>query len=107
MSNIKVMVNAGICGMNTEILAKPNDDGMIELDITSDCGAVKKAAKALEVVDPMEVITRGLIDNAIYVGCAGCIAHAACPIPCAMVKAVEIASDMALKKDVDFKFEKI
>ena len=34
-----------------------------------------------------------------------CIPHAACPVPAGMIKAVEVASDMGVKRDVSIKIE--
>ena len=35
-----------------------------------------------------------------YRGADDTIKHTACPVPCAMIKAIEVASDMGLKRDV-------
>ncbi len=39
-------------------------------------------------------------ENPIYV-CAGQhLPHSACPVPCALIKGLEVASGLGLKKDV-------
>ena len=52
-----------------------------------------------------DAMAKPLTENVIYSEFANHLEHAACPIPCALVKAAEVASDMALKKEVSFKFE--
>jgi hypothetical protein len=44
--------------------------------------------------------------NPVYVSAqqAGC--HSSCPVPVAVLKAVEVAMEMALPRDVRIKFEK-
>ncbi len=46
-----------------------------------------------------------MLETDIYKWASETLPHAACPVPCAMIKAVEVASDMGVKRDVEIKIE--
>jgi hypothetical protein len=78
----------------------------INLVIESECPNVKKLAAVLTTVDSVEATALPfLFDNCVLKACNGVIPHSACPIPCAIVKACEVATDAALKKPVTFTYE--
>ena len=104
MTDCKVEVDPGVCKMKTVIVAKTAEDMMsITFEITSDCPHVQKLAASVQDVDPYSTIDMPVNENPIYVCAGGCLPHAACPVPCAMVKATEVASDLGLKRDVVIK----
>ena len=106
MSDVKVTVDAGVCKFVTVIRAIGQDDFMsAKLIIESNCPNVKKLAAALDIVDAVEAVSSRIIDNAIMNKCSEFISHPACPVPCALIKACEVAADLGLKKDVTIKIE--
>jgi hypothetical protein len=87
-SNVKVM--AGVCGMLTEIRATSDD---------SDCKNIQNLARELEVVNPFEEIAfRGEGPSILRLAAKHC-KHAACPVASGIIKAIEVASGLALPKD--------
>jgi hypothetical protein len=106
MSEAKLTVDAGVCRFKTKIHAIGADDYMtIALVIESECPNVKNLGNALKVVDTMDVTANCILQNCVMIACNEHIPHAACPVPCAIVKACEVASDAALKKTVTISFE--
>jgi len=107
MSEAKLTVDAGVCRFKTRIHAIGSDDYMtISLVIESECPNVKKLAETLRSVDSVEATsTPTLFENCVLKACNTVIPHPACPVPCAIVKACEVATDAALKKTVTFTFE--
>lgn len=97
----KVEVDPGVCKMKTVVTAKTADDFVsIKFDVESDCPHVRDLAAKIGDVDPYTAVSAPFPENQIYV-CAGqTLPHAACPVPCAMVKAMEVASGLGLKRDV-------
>ena len=95
-----VSVMSGICGMITEIRATSDDQaGNVQLDINTRCENIQNLAKNLKVVDPMEEISfRGKGPKTLRMAAKHC-KHTACPVPSGIVKAVEVASGLALPKD--------
>ena len=97
-SNVKVM--AGVCGMLTEIRATSDDSsGTVKLKIDSDCKNIQNLARELEVVNPFEEIAfRGEGPSILRLAAKHC-KHAACPVASGIIKAIEVASGLALPKD--------
>ena len=95
-----VNVMSGICGMITEIRATSDDHTRkVQLEINTRCENIQKLAQELKVVDPMEEISfRGKGPKTLRMATKHC-KHAACPVPSGIIKAVEVASGLALPKN--------
>ena len=106
MSKTKLTVDAGACRFKTEIQGTGSEDYMsAHLVIVSDCPNIKKLAEVMKTVDPMGVVSSRIMDNAVMKLCSEHIPHPACPVPCAIVKAVEVAGGLGVKKNVSMTFE--
>lgn len=97
-------VFAGICGFSTSINAKQESD-KIKIIIKSDCKWISKLADEIREVDPSEIF-KTICESKIYETASKHIKHLACPIPSAIVKAVEVEAGLALPKNVMIKIEK-
>ena len=98
-------VLAGICGFKTAITAE-KDDTNCRLTINSDCEHINRLAQDLTTVDPFQEISyRGEGPVTLRLAAKHC-AHAACPVPAAIIKAVEVESGLALPADVIIKLSK-
>lgn len=101
----KLIVNPGICGLITEIEVEAADGMNAEFKVESQCGSINKLADAVPSVNGYEEVFKkygeGSIAKASSVHCS----HAACPVPTAMLKGVEVVCGLALPKDVEIKFE--
>lgn len=98
MSDCEVTVNAGVCKMKTVIRVKQNDDMTVSLDIESDCPMVRRTP--FPNIVPWEEIGLPMNQSVTYKWASENIGHTACPVPCAILKAIEIGGDLGLKKDV-------
>jgi len=101
----KVLVEAGICGHKTTIEGNSSDMMNIKLEITSTCSYIQKLAEELRRVEAIQEIG-SLLGTQTYQKAAECIPHAACPVPSAIIKAIEVTAGLALPKDVIIKIEK-
>lgn len=107
MTDCIVEVEPGVCKMNAKIVAKTSDDMMsIEVSIDSPCGFIQKYAAKLEPIDPYSTMELPMVQNPCYAATDGIIPHVACPIPSAVLKAVEVASDLGLPRDVVMRITK-
>ena len=98
-------VNAGVCGMKTKITATASEDMMsINVIMESNCPMVN-AIGPIEGLNPYELVGQPFTENPVYVKCAENLRHAACPVPCGIVKAAEAEAGLGLKKPVDISFE--
>ena len=95
-----VNVMSGICGMITEIRATSQDQtGLVNLDINTRCESIQNLAGELKVVNPLEEISfKGEGPNTLRMAAKHC-KHTACPVPSGIIKAIEVASGMALPED--------
>lgn len=91
---------SGICGMITEIRATVDDPlKKVHLEINTRCESIQKLAEDLKDVDPMEEISfRGKGPKTLRMATKHC-KHTACPVPSGIIKAIEVASGLALPKD--------
>jgi hypothetical protein len=100
----KVIVNPGICGFNATIEAVYSG-GVVRLQIDSECKDIKKLAETLPEVSSQDLrSSKSFTENKIYKNAARCIRHFSCPIPCAIMKAIEVELGLALKKNVTITF---
>ena len=99
-----VNVTSGICGMITEIRATSQDrTGMVNLDINTRCENIQNLADELKVVNPIEEISfEGKAPKTLHMAAKHC-KHAACPVPSGIIKAIEVASGLALPRDAEIK----
>ncbi len=95
-----VNVMSGICGMITEIRATSQyPSGLVNLDINTRCDSIRALAEDLKFVDPLEEISfDGKEPKTLHMAAKHC-KHTACPVPSGIIKAIEVASGMALPKD--------
>ena len=90
--------------MRTLITAKDNGMGLIELDIKSDCPNILKMSWRLEPMSPYAEVEAEFNKSTIYQLANDAIPHTACPVPSAMVKALEVAGDLGLKREAVIRF---
>jgi len=95
-----VKVISGICGMITDIRATADEQsGTVKLEINTGCENIRDLAGELDIVNPFEEIAfRGEGPETLRLAAMHC-KHAACPVPAGIIKAVEVASGLALPKD--------
>jgi hypothetical protein len=95
----KAEISSGICGFTTTVEASMNGS-QCDLTIQSDCESIQRLAEELTQVDPFQEISfRRSLPLTYQVAFQRC-AHAACPVPVGIIKAVEVEARLALPKDV-------
>jgi len=101
-----VQVDAGVCGHQATINAEKTEGYSVRVGIESDCPHVQKIApEPLEVDALRQIGLRGGLPPLLESAYAHS-AHAACPVPSALIKAVEVAAGLALPSDVSMKVSK-
>ena len=103
---IRVEADPGICGFPCIIETWKKGPREVSLRITgSECEHIKLLSGAVKEMSLRDLF-KPMTKNPVYVSAqqAGC--HPSCPVPVAVLKAVEVAMDMALPRDVRIKFEK-
>jgi hypothetical protein len=94
----KAEISSGICGFRATVEARPEGRRCV-VSIQSDCDAIQRMAQELGEVDPFrEISFRGEGPLTLRLGAKYCY-HPACPVPVGIIKAVEVASGLALPQD--------
>ncbi|HEY3345652.1 MAG TPA: hypothetical protein VGJ97_12030 [Anaerolineaceae bacterium] len=101
----KAEIYPGNCGFITTVEAV-KDGKVCKVSIHSDCAAIQKLALELTEVNPLQEISfRRSTPRILELGAKYCT-HAACPVPVGIIKAVEVASGLALPGDATIKLSK-
>ncbi len=103
MAQAEVM--AGNCGHTTQVQTTM-EGRVVKIHIHSECPAIQRMAAELTEVDPFKEISfRRAMPRTHEMGLKYCT-HAACPVPVAIIKAIEIEAGLALPMDVTIKLTK-
>lgn len=97
---ITVNVNPGICGLKSVIKAESSDTMNASVTIESECPSVMKLAEKIRTLDVMKEIFAPFGTSVVFQESNGTLTHATCPVPTAILKAVEAACSLALPADV-------
>lgn len=98
-------VTPGICGFVTTIEAQVDDAYQASVAIKSQCAKIVMLNEQLGQVSVLEALRAPINEVAVYRAAAACRLHAACPVPSAILKAIEVAAGLALPADVHIVIE--
>ncbi|MCR3923429.1 MAG: hypothetical protein NUK65_13095 [Firmicutes bacterium] len=99
-------VEAGVCGFSTTIEAVPEDRGNVKLIIDTACPNLKPLAQELATVNGMKECYAKIGESTVFEVTRKYCKHAACPVPTAIHKAIEVACKLALPRDVKMTISK-
>ena len=98
------MVNSGICGMTATIEAAKVSKRVVRVEITSDCVKVAEMNESLPALSLFGVLVPH-VDSEIYRCASEHHLCASCPVPMAIVKAIEVETGIVLPGSVSVHFE--
>jgi hypothetical protein len=103
----KVIVNVdpGACRLHSQVIGWIDDDGKLRVQITSECRSVVEFGKRLPSMDILDVLRMPYSENCVYVEGGKTLKHATCAVPLAVLKCLEVAGGMGVKKDVHLTFQ--
>ena len=99
----KVVVNSGACGFTVTIKAEKGKERTIAVSLDTACEMVQKMLADIAIVDRMVPLI-GFRDNPVYQSAAKHLKHVACPVPSAILKAIETEAGMNVPKDARIEF---
>ncbi len=99
----RAVVNPGICGFSVTIIAEKREGKEIHLSLDTECEMVKKMAEDIASLNMMSALI-GFANNPVYKSAARHLKHTACPVPSAILKAVEVEAGLCIPKDVNISF---
>ncbi len=95
-------IDSGICGYTASVRAKA-EGRVVRIEIESECPHVKAMAAELMVVEPFKEISFLREGPLTFRVAAKHLAHAACPVPVGVIKAIEVEAGLALPKDANIR----
>ncbi|MGA3116365.1 MAG: hypothetical protein ABSF90_18240 [Syntrophobacteraceae bacterium] len=95
-----VCVDPGACGFVCLIEVSRTGKYTAAVRMQSPCKQIVELAAEISEVDFMDIVGGAFGQNQIFLTGARCKLHPSCPIPTALVKAVEAELGMAVKKNV-------
>lgn len=97
-----VNVQPGACGFTCTIRAKKTDRRAVSVTVSgSQCKQIQKLSGCVTALSLKDLFTP-LTRNPVYASAEQCGCHASCAVPAAMLKAAEVALEMAVPRDVQF-----
>ncbi len=100
-----VDVDPGACRLRSQVIGWIDDDGMLRVQITSECKAVVEFGKRLHPMNVMEVLRMPYSENLIYIEGGKTLKHTTCAIPLAVLKCLEVAGGMGVKRGIHITFQ--
>lgn len=101
--NVKVKIEAGVCGFISQITAQSDDQQMVTLKVASGCDKIRRLADGIAEFGPLDAYAEvfagkdsllGLCRRQLTSCCAGCA------VPVALYKAMQVAANLALPATV-------
>jgi hypothetical protein len=99
-------IRAGICGYTTKVTAKADEEQEVSLVITTECPNLKALEKELTQVNAYEECFEKIGEGTVYDTVRKYCRHAACPVPCGILKAIEVSAGLALPREVQIEITK-
>jgi hypothetical protein len=102
----RVVVNPGICDKHATVEVVKVGKRRVRVEITSDCEMVTKMGKSLAELDHGDAL-KPHVSSSIYKCASRCRLHTSCPVPMAILKAIEVEAGLTLPRPVLIRFETI
>ncbi len=95
----KLEAHPGVCGFAAQVTADMGAGGLVRVTVETECNLLQQAGCGDLTLDPMALLRPGGGPGLV---CQG--GHAACLVPVAVVKAVEVEAGLALPRDARITF---
>ena len=102
---VVMVVEPGVCRLVSKIEVWPEGDEL-KCTIESGCQHVREFASKIEGIKTMDIIKMPFSENKVYQVGGKTLKHSTCVLPAAVLKGMEAAAGLGLKKDVSIKFQR-
>ena len=99
----KVRVDPGVCGFPATIKVERVDKTHVKVHVACACEQVKAFAKRIQDLEWPKAFGP-MTGSSVYLAADGTIKHVTCPVPMAVLKAIEAEIGAALPRDVSVRF---
>lgn len=101
----KVTVDAGACKFKAVIHAHKTGQWTMTVRVSSGCEMLTRMNPELAEINWQRGVFGKIQNSAIYAVSSQHIRHTACPVPAAILKAMEVEAELALPVDVSMRIE--
>lgn len=102
----KVKVFAGACGFTSVIKAQSLGQTTVKVEIVSACKMLRNMNADIGQLDWKKGIFNRINESVIYRSAGEHLKHTDCPVPCAIIKAIQVEIGAAVAKDVEIRIQK-
>ena len=102
----KVKVFSGACGFTSVVVVEKLEKLKVNVRIISACKDIRAMNQDLVELDCSKGVFVRILNSRIYQLADQYLKHTDCPVPCAIIKAIQIELDAMVPKDVYMKFQK-
>jgi hypothetical protein len=105
-----VDIDAGVCGFKTSATVRSEDSQRVVFEVTSDCENIRRLAVALKDREPIDAYqeispaAESVLLRTVRSTLTGCCAG--CAVPVGLFKAMQVATGLALPKDIRVRMTK-
>lgn len=100
----KVVVHAGACGFTAVIRAAKGQGRAVDISVETGCEMVRQMAAEIASLGRRDALA-GILNNPVYLAAGRHLKHPACPVPAAVLKALEVEAGLNVRKDATITFE--
>ena len=101
-----VKVNSGICGFSSTVKLTSEDMSAAQINFQTECPNLKPMQDELKEADAFQECFAKVGESPVFHLARKYCKHAACPVPTAIIKGIEVACNLALPADVKIEIEK-
>ena len=106
MKTIRSFVEPGLCGFSCQLEARRQDKQRAIVKIRgSECELIQKLAESIKEVSVEDLFTQHT-SNPVFEAAELACCHLTCPVPVALLKAAEVALELALPREARITFVK-
>jgi len=105
-----VDIDAGVCGFKTSARVSSEDSQHVIFEVTSDCENIRRLAAAVKNREPVDAYqeispaAESVVMRTVRLTLTGCCAG--CAVPVGLFKAMQVATGLALPKDISIRLTK-
>ena len=101
----RVHIDPGICGFPAIIEIETVGKKQYSVKLITECEKLAQLSDQIETLNLRDAFKQAK-DSKLYSVVADCLLHPACPVPVAIIKALEVEAGIALARDVVIRFDK-
>jgi len=101
----KARVMAGACGFTSVVKVTKIGKMKVRVQIISACQYLRSLNADLAEVDCSRNVFGKMVDSVIYQAASKRLKHPDCPVPCAIIKTIQVELGGAIPKDVTIKID--